>query len=403
MEAYLAARDWKKAEGTLTTARVTFPKDPGLLTAQGHSLLLATRLEEAADAFKKALAQDPRRLAPAIGLAEMRLTLSMLPEAETAVTQVEALSPAAGRLLRGWFLLARWDLGRGDPDAAAKLLSEVARGKEEPGRTAAMLLIELHAKRGNRKAAQAELKRQTKRHGDRPELQVAYSLALVEADANDEAISTLGRAEKASQGLNVRTTVLARLQARLSQAKWQAGDFPAARRSAEKLGPSGRAAATPWPCWVSWTTSKRSSAPHGRSCGQRSRRTLLWRCLITTWGLRSFSSESERPARMPSPVPWSCVPRVSLQMKPGEPCTDRSLRRPRRAPRGWQRTPFLLLREIVAAHDESSGAARAAPGARGAPRGEEAPRRFTRCGERGGAPLQQSGIARLPHAILATA
>ena len=98
-----------------------------------------------------------------------------------------------------------------------------------------MLLIELHAKRGNRKAAQAELKRQTKRHGDRPELQVAYSLALVEADANDEAISTLGRAEKAYQGLEVWTTVLARLQARLSQAKWQAGDFPAARRSAEKL------------------------------------------------------------------------------------------------------------------------------------------------------------------------
>lgn len=234
VEAHLAARDWKTAESKLKEALVAFPKDPGLLSTQGHSLLLATRLEEAASAYQKALEQDPKRMAPAIGLAEAWLTLSKLPEAEAAVARVEALSPEAGRLWRGWLLLARWDLGREDPEAAAKLLTEVARKDGEPGRLAAMLLIELHAKLGNRKAAQAELKQQIKRHGNRSELLVAYSLALVETDANDDAISTLGRAEKASEGQVVKTTVLARLHARLSQARWQAGDFPAARRSAQK-------------------------------------------------------------------------------------------------------------------------------------------------------------------------
>ena len=191
-------------------------------------------MEEAILSFRKAMEQDPRRAAPVVGLAEALLTIANLPEAEAAVVQAEKLTPGAGRLLRGWLLLLRWDLARGDPAAAAKLLEQEAEQAGEPGRTAAMLLIELHGRRGEHRAAEVELRRQRRRHGDHPELQVAYGLSLVEADSNDAAISTLGKAEHASQRQYVRPTILARLHARLSQAKWQAGDFGAARRSANQ-------------------------------------------------------------------------------------------------------------------------------------------------------------------------
>lgn len=234
VEACLAGRDFKKAASILSDALAAFPNDPSLLAARGRSLLLEGRLEDASGAFKKAIEQDPRRPAPAIGLAEILLTRAKLQEAEAAVSQVEKLSPGAGRFLRGWLLTSRWDLGLRDPEASAKLLRQVAKNPDPQGRTAAMLLIEIHAKLGNRRAAKDELKRQTKLHGDRPELLSAYGLALVGADANDDAISTLERALKGAKYLDVSKTILARTHARLSQAKWQAGDFPGAKRSADE-------------------------------------------------------------------------------------------------------------------------------------------------------------------------
>ena len=101
-----------------------------------------------------------------MGLAEVLLRLGNVDGATPLVSRAEQLAPQEARRLRGWLALLRWDKGKGDPNTAFRELRKAARAKGPMGAHAGMLLLEIYARQGDRKGAEATYRVLKQRFGD---------------------------------------------------------------------------------------------------------------------------------------------------------------------------------------------------------------------------------------------
>lgn len=228
----IASGNLRSAANTLDAAEAAFPKSPLLLGARARLLLEQGHVVEAIQRFRQAEKKRPSDPDLLFGLAEALLYEHRIRDAEPLVVRAEGIDPRRASGLRGWLARLRWNRKKGDPSTAISRLAKAARGQGRPAFHAAMLLLDAVALRWGRRAARRKYRALVKRLGRRPELAGGLALAQINDDANQAALSTLGRALSSPALQRIHPYVKAELLARRAQAYWQAGSFSQARRAA---------------------------------------------------------------------------------------------------------------------------------------------------------------------------
>ncbi len=232
--AYLVAGDLKSAENAIDAAVSAFPTDASIQGAKGRYLLASGRLKDAVKALQESLKRKAGQVEVTLSLAGALLELGRVSQAAHVVARAEQLAPAAAGYLRGWLAHLRWKTSKDDPNTAFKELRKASRAKTRQGAHAAMLLLELYGRQGDRKGAEQAYRVLKQRHGARPELRAGLALSLLAADAYNQGARLLRAAIRDSRFSRLPRPLQARIYARLSQAYWQAGNFSAAYRRAQR-------------------------------------------------------------------------------------------------------------------------------------------------------------------------
>jgi predicted Zn-dependent protease len=235
VHAYLAAGAYKSADSALASALTAFPAAAGLLVAQGRLRLALGQLAEAAQSFAAALKGQAGLPDALVGQAEAHLLAGQLEAARPAVAAATAAQPELQPLLEGWLaLLSGTRPGDGLDLAERRLNTATTLGSEDAVRRAAVLLVELQAKRLDKARARRVYTRLRDKLGDHPELRSAYALALVEADENGKARDEIASARSDARFAQLRPPVRAETLARLAQSQWQEGSLESAASTAKQ-------------------------------------------------------------------------------------------------------------------------------------------------------------------------